>query len=423
MKAFTKLILTLVVVASMLATQSCAFFTKSEFVEVTADELAAVAESLSEPQKRQLAQNKVARDQFIGQFKTPFALAQAAEAEGLHKTDQFNQELAFATDRLLATEFTKRNPDTTLTKEERDAYLNTNKAKFDSFFTFITRDAQQAPNDNDKEMMREQWSEIMIRAEKGRQAGIEKELAFKTQLKIGKASVLANAYSKSLAEKLKMTPEEKKRYVAEHPEADVDKIQEKAQALLARVKGGEDFEKVAKEFNEDDTKATGGELPWFDKEGKVNGSPVVDEPYVKAAFGLEKGGIGGEVIKTRVGFHLVKVDEKRIYDPSKEPKPAATPALPQAPNAEPTPSPTPQEPLEQVRTRHIFLSTQLADTYEQEETDKKVKRAIEDATLKYPVKVPADFAVKIGGYDPNRLPGLGGGQGGNMKGIDPNANK
>ncbi|MEK7832033.1 MAG: hypothetical protein AAB401_13145, partial [Acidobacteriota bacterium] len=251
MKAFTKLILTLVVVASMLATQSCAFFTKSEFVEVTADELAAVAESLSEPQKRQLAQNKVARDQFIGQFKTPFALAQAAEAEGLHKTDQFNQELAFATDRLLATEFTKRNPDTTLTKEERDAYLNTNKAKFDSFFTFITRDAQQAPNDNDKEMMREQWSEIMIRAEKGRQAGIEKELAFKTQLKIGKASVLANAYSKSLAEKLKMTPEEKKRYVAEHPEADVDKIQEKAQALLARVKGGEDFEKVAKEFNED----------------------------------------------------------------------------------------------------------------------------------------------------------------------------
>ena len=409
MKAFTKLILTLVVVASMLATQSCAFFTKSEFVEVTADELAAVAESLSEPQKRQLAQNKVARDQFIGQFKTPFALAQAAEAEGLHKTDQFNQELAFATDRLLATEFTKRNPDTTLTKEERDAYLNTNKAKFDSFFTFITRDAQQAPNDNDKEMMREQWSEIMIRAEKGRQAGIEKELAFKTQLKIGKASVLANAYSKSLAEKLKMTPEEKKRYVAEHPEADVDKIQEKAQALLARVKGGEDFEKVAKEFNEDDTKATG--------------SPVVDEPYVKAAFGLEKGGIGGEVIKTRVGFHLVKVDEKRIYDPSKEPKPAATPALPQAPNAEPTPSPTPQEPLEQVRTRHIFLSTQLADTYEQEETDKKVKRAIEDATLKYPVKVPADFAVKIGGYDPNRLPGLGGGQGGNMKGIDPNANK
>lgn len=423
MKAFTKLILTLVVSASMLATQSCAFFTKSEFVEVTADELAALTESLSEPQKRQLAQNKVARDQFIGQFKTPFALAQAAEAEGLQKTDQFKQELAFTTDRLLATEYTKRNPDVTLTKEERDAYLGANQAKFDSFFTFITREAKQAPSDNDKEMMREQWTEIMIRADKGRLAGLEKEPGFKVQLKIGKASVLANAYSKLLSEKLKMTPEEKKRYVAEHPEADVDKIQEKAQALLARVKGGEDFEKVAKEFNEDSTKETGGELPWFDKEGKVDGQPVVDEPFVKAAFALEKGGIGNEVIKTRVGLHLIKLEDKRIYDPSKDPKKAATPTPPQAPNAEPTPSPTPQEPQEQVHTRHIFLTTALAEGFEQEETDKKVKRAIEDATLKYPVKVPADFTVKVGGYDPSRIPGLGSGQGGTMKGIDPNANK
>lgn len=423
MKAFMKLVLTLVIAASMLATQSCAFFSKSEFVEITSDELAALAESLSEPQKRQLAQNKVARDQLIGQFKTPFALAQAAEAEGLHKTDQFKQEVAFATDRLLATEYTRRNPDTTLAKEEKDAYLNANMGKFDSFFTFITREAKQAPSDNDKEMMRDQWSEIMIRADKGRLAGIEKEPGFKVQLKIGKASVLANAYSKSLGDKLKMTAEEKKRYVAEHPEADIDKIQQKAQALLARVKNGEDFEKIAKEFNEDSTKDTGGELPWFDKEGKVDGQPVVDEPFVKAAFGLEKGGIGNEVIKTRVGLHLIRLDDKRIYDPSKDPKKTAAPTPPQAPNAQPTPSPTPQEPQEQVHTRHIFLTTALAEGFEQEETDKKVKRAIEDATLKYPVKVPADFAVKVGGYDPNRLPGLGGGQGGTMKGIDPNANK
>lgn len=423
MKSLTKFILVLALIASTLPAQSCAFFSKSDFVEITADELSALVDTLPDSQKRQLAQSKVARDQLINQFKTPFALAQAAEAEGLHKTDQFKQEVDFATARLLATEYTRRNPDTTLTKEEKDAFANGNKAKFDTFFTFITREAKQAPSDNDKELMQDQWAEIQIRAQKGREAGIEKEPGFKVQLKITKASLLANAYSKSLEAKLKMTPEEKKRYVSEHPEADLDKIKEKAQALLVRVQGGEEFEKVAKEFNEDNTKETGGELPWFDKEGKVDGSPVIDESYVKAAFALEKGQVSPEVVKTRVGFHLIKLDDKRIYDPSKEKKPTPTPALQQAPNAQPTPSPTPQEPTEQVHTRHIFLSTMLADSYEEEENGKKAKRAAEDATLKYPVKVPADFTVKVGGYDPNKIPSLGSGPSGTMKGIDPNANK
>lgn len=423
MKSFTKPMLALTLIASLLMAQSsCAFFRKSEFAEVTADELAALAESFPESQKRQLAMNKVSRDQLIGQFKTPFALAQAAEAEGLQKTDKFKQDFDFATERLLATEYTRRNPDTTLTQEEKDAYLNTNKAKFDSFFAFITRDAKQPPSDNDKEMMRDQWSEIQIRAQKGREAGIEKEAGFKIQLKIAKAGVLANAYSKTLEDKLKMTPEEKKRYVTEHPEADLDKIKEKIQALQVRAKNGEDFEKLAKEFNDGTTRDNGGELPWFDKEGKVDGSPFADEELAKAAFALEKGGVS-DVIKTRYGFHVIKLEDKRIYDPAKDPKKKAAPTPPPAPNAQPTPSPTPEQPQEQVRTRQIFLGTDAADSFEQQETGTKVKRAIEDATLKYPVKVPADFTVKVGGYNPSQIPGLGGGQGGTMKGIDPNANK
>ena len=423
MKSFTKLILTFALAASLATTQSCAFFFKSEFVELKAEELTALVEAIPEAQKRQLAQNKVMRDQFIAQFKTPFALAQAAEAEGLHKDADFTQEMAFRTDQTLAGEFSRRNPDVTVTKEESDAYFEKNKAAFDSFFTRITKNAKQAPSDNDKEMLREQWAQIYVMAAKARQAGIEKELGVKVQLKITKASLLANAYSKSMADKMKMTPEEKKRYVSEHPEADVDKIKEKAQAVLTRVRNGEEFEKLAKEINEDNTRETGGELPWFDKEGKVDGTPTIDEPFVQAAFALEKGGVS-EVVKTKVGFHLVKLDDKRIYDPSKEPKPAKPAATPASlPGAQPTPSPTPQPPVEQVRTRHIFLSTMLADTFEDQETQTKVKRAMEDATLKYPVKLPTDFTVNIAGYNPSTLPGLGGGQGGSMKSIDPNANK
>lgn len=422
MKSFTKLILTLMLVTSLLFTQSCAFFTKSDFTEITAQELTALVDTFPDAQKRQIAQTKAIRDQIINNFKTPFALAQAAESEGLQKTDDFKQQIALATTQLVATEYTKRNPDVTVTKEERDAYYNAHKSQFDTDFALITKNAKQMPSESDKEAMRDQWAELNIRAEKGRQAGIEKELGVQVQIKLRKASALADAYTKSLEEKFKLTPEEKKRYIAEHPEADIEKIKEKADALLARLKKGEDFEKMAKEFNEDDTRANGGELPWFSKDGKMDGGATVDENFAQAAFALEKGQFSNEVIKTQYGFHIIKVDDKRKVDPAAAPKPAASPAADGA-NGQPAASPTPQEPQEQVRTRHIYLSTAVADRFEQEEIEKKIKRAMEDATLKYPVKVPADFAVNVSGFDPNRIPGLGGGQGGTMKGIDPNANK
>lgn len=421
MKALTKFILTTLLCASVTATQSCAFFSKSEFTEVTAAELSALADTFSDSQKRQIVGNKTIRDQIMNQFKTPFALAQAAEAEGLHKTEQFKQEFALTSDKLLATEYTKRNPDATVTKEDRAAYNNAHKAEFENDFALIVRGAKQAPSNEDKEAMHDQWAELKVRAERGRLAGIEKEPAIKVQLKFGKANSLANAYSKKLEEKFKLTPEEKKRYIAEHPEADVEKLQQKAQGFLDRVKKGEAFDKIASEVNDDDTKTNGGELPWFGKDGKMDVPGQIDEEFVKAAFALEKGQYTQQVIKTKLGFHIIKLEDKRMSDPAAAPKPSPVPAV--ANPAEPAASLTPQGPREEVRTRHIFVSTDAVDRFEQEEMDKKIKRAMEDASLKYPVKLPADFTVNVGGYDPNRIPGPGGGQGGQMKGINPNENK
>lgn len=418
MKTLTKFMLVLSLILSMATTQSCSLLFKSDFAEVTTAEITALVETLTDSQKRQLAQNKAMRDQLLGQFKTPFALAQAAEAEGLHKTTQFKQEMALNLDKLMAAEFTRRNPDANVTKEERDAYNNAHKSEFESDFNLITRNAKQAPSNEDKELLRDSWADLKIRAEKGRAAKIENEPGIKFQVKLGRAKLLADAYSKKLEDQYKLTPEEKKRYVTEHPEADAEKIKEKAQAALARVKGGEAFEKVASEVNEDDTKANGGELPWFGKDGKLDGSGQIDEDFVKAAFALEKGQFTQELIKTKFGYHIVKVDDKRTVEPTPAPSPAAAPPA----GAPPVPATTPQGPQEQVHTRHIYFSTDAAEGFEQEEVQKKVKRAMEDATLKYPVKVPADFPVKVAGME-NRIPSLGGGQSGTMKGIDPNEKK
>jgi peptidyl-prolyl cis-trans isomerase C len=76
-----------------------------------------------------------------------------------------------------------------------------------------------------------------------------------------------------------------------------------AKAALARVKGGEDFAKVATELSKDPG-GEGGDLGWFTKDRMV-------PEFSEAAFKLEPGQIS-DPVKTQFGWHVIKVEEKRV---------------------------------------------------------------------------------------------------------------
>ncbi|MET7244493.1 peptidylprolyl isomerase [Methylobacterium sp. EM32] len=77
-----------------------------------------------------------------------------------------------------------------------------------------------------------------------------------------------------------------------------------AKKIAARLKGGEDFAKVAAETSKDPgSKAEGGDLGWFTKERMV-------APFADAAFKMEAGKIS-DPVKTQFGWHVIKVEEKR----------------------------------------------------------------------------------------------------------------
>lgn len=387
-------------------TQSCNLLFKSEFSKLEAGELSTLAESLSDSQKRMLAQNDAQRKQLIQTFKQAFALAQAAEAEGVDKSDKFKNRFNLNVEQLLATEYTKRNPDVTISQQELKAYYDTNKAEFDKDFNFISGESKEQVSEEQKEQLRMQWAELRIRAQRARQAGIDKEAVSKIQLKISKANLLANLYSESLEQKMKPSDQDIKKYIAEHPEADMEKIQKNAEAVLARIKNGEPFEKVADEVNEDGTRGRGGDLDWFSR-GKM------DPDFENVAFALEKGQVSKDLVKSQFGFHIIRVDDKRKVAPT--PTPAQPATEPGKTAAEPAKKP---EPVEEVKARHIYISTTEAKNFERKMTEDKVKRAMEDASLKYKVAVPDDFTIRVPGYDPSRsgAPKLN-------KQIDPNANR
>ena len=86
--------------------------------------------------------------------------------------------------------------------------------------------------------------------------------------------------------------------------------EDKIKAVIARLKKGEDFAKVANEVTEDPSgKANGGDLGYFSKEQMV-------PEFSDTAFKLEKGQIS-EPVKTQFGWHVIKVEDKRVKAPPK----------------------------------------------------------------------------------------------------------
>jgi peptidyl-prolyl cis-trans isomerase C len=84
----------------------------------------------------------------------------------------------------------------------------------------------------------------------------------------------------------------------------------KIEAVIGRLKKGEDFVVVAKEVTEDPSgKTNGGDLGYFTKEQMV-------PEFSEVAFKLDKGQISGPV-KTQFGWHVIKVDDKRTKQPPK----------------------------------------------------------------------------------------------------------
>lgn len=77
---------------------------------------------------------------------------------------------------------------------------------------------------------------------------------------------------------------------------------DRAEALLARVKKGDDFAKLARENSVDKSATQGGDVGFGTKESMA-------PEYGEAAFSLPVGSI--QLVKTQFGYHIIKVTEKK----------------------------------------------------------------------------------------------------------------
>jgi len=87
-----------------------------------------------------------------------------------------------------------------------------------------------------------------------------------------------------------------------------------AKDILAKLKAGEKFEDLAKQYGTDGTKDSGGSLGTFGRGDMV-------KEFEDAAFALKAGEIS-DVVKTEFGYHVIKLTDKnqgtRTYEEAKD---------------------------------------------------------------------------------------------------------
>lgn len=86
-------------------------------------------------------------------------------------------------------------------------------------------------------------------------------------------------------------------------EEEIAQIRERAADVLERVRAGEDFGELAREFSEDTTAETGGDL------GDFGPGQMVPE-FEQAAFSLGVGATS-DLVQTQFGIHIIRVNERR----------------------------------------------------------------------------------------------------------------
>ena len=296
-------------------------------VKLTARDMEILINEALDPSQRQIiSSNETQKKELAKQLKRILALAYEAEKQGLEEQPQVKSKIEFGTDQALGMIYRKKNPAAKVSDEDVTAYLDANQNEYDQFLEENPQIKKQAAQTGEE--MKKRFARIKVMAERARQDGLEKDEGAKLLIMLQRSQTMAEAYLIELQKPdieqyynehkselgqvrarhilIKTDPHE----LGETPTGK-EEARKKAQSLLERVRKGEDFASLAQEHSDDErSKPLGGDLGFFTRGSML---PQFDQ----VAFTLKPGEVS-DLVETKYGFHIIKVEEQRepsIDDP------------------------------------------------------------------------------------------------------------
>ena len=289
---------------------------KAESLNLSAEDMALIAEDQPPQFRSRLATDAAARKSFADDLRKLLAVAEEARAKGIGNKPEVKRQLDLVRSVVVAENYFKSqgmgaNGPNISEQEVEDFFKQpVNQKKFDQFIDDAKAKnpqlagGQQIPEEQLKQVKR-QLGQVLIGEQRAVAVGADKKREVDLQVKLEQARILAQNYAQDeLAAKMKATDKEVDDYLAQHPELDTKPNRSKAEEVLKRAKAGEDFTKLAKEFStEPGAKEKGGDLGWF-------GHGQMVPEFEQAAFALKPGEIS-DLVETKFGYHIIKLDDRK----------------------------------------------------------------------------------------------------------------
>ena len=351
-------------------------------VELTAEDMSLIAEDQPAQMRARLATDEAARKDFAQDVRRLLAVAEEAEAHGVDKAPEMKRQLEFQRASVIAQYYFQQQGENGPSISDNEVNELFKQPIYQQRFDQLIADAKkQDPQFAAQELPKEQLDNlkqrlgrIYIAEQKAVQQGYDKKPEVRVQLTLQHARVLAQKYAvDNLQAKMKASEDEVTKYLEQHPELDSDKKQRaKAEEVLQRVRNGEDFAKLAKEFSTDPgSKDKGGDLGWF-------GTGQMVAEFEKAAQALKPGEVSG-VVQSPYGFHIIKLEERKTE--TKDGKPQ-----------------------EMLHARHILFSDPGGSPFGPPQSSRekakaaleqeKAKKILDEIVARSHVKVPENYTVK-----------------------------
>jgi len=165
-----------------------------------------------------------------------------------------------------------------------------------------------------REAVKQQMINRELMTQEATKRGFDKNPEVAARLKFSRQDVLTNAY---VQEVLKMSPVTDDAVKKEYERIKAQSVKEyktrhilvnnedEAKEIIAQIKKGASFEKLAAEKSSDPgSKANGGDLDWSQPSRFV-------KPFGDAMTKLKKGQMTDAPVQTNFGWHIIRVDDER----------------------------------------------------------------------------------------------------------------